>query len=226
MEFDKEILITFAEQAVIAIGNAQLYEEQEKLTIGSIKALAAILDTRPRNIYTHSAAFAKLVVEVGKRLDMPSQDIRVLRYASLLHDAGQIMIPDEILKKPKKLTGEEYEIVKRHPLKGVEIIKPMDILKPVIPIILHHHEKFDGTGYPNGLKGKEIPLGSRIMAVVDAFIAMVSKQPYRERISVREALAEIKRYGGTQFDPYVVDAFVQTVEKMDITHLLKIKGWF
>jgi HD-GYP domain-containing protein (c-di-GMP phosphodiesterase class II) len=157
---------------------------------------------------------------------MPSQDIRVLRYASLLHDAGQIMIPDEILKKPKKLTGEEYEIVKRHPLKGVEIIKPMDILKPVIPIILHHHEKFDGTGYPNGLKGKEIPLGSRIMAVVDAFIAMVSKQPYRERISVREALAEIKRYGGTQFDPYVVDAFVQTVEKMDIPHLLKIKGWF
>jgi putative nucleotidyltransferase with HDIG domain len=223
-EFDKEILITFAEQAVIAIQNAQLYEEQERLTIGSIKALAAILDRRPRNLYTNWAAFTKLVEELAKEVDMSPQEIRVLRYAALLHDAGKMMIPDEILMKPRSLTGKEYEIVKKHPIKGVQIIQPMDVLKPVVPIILYHHEKFDGTGYPEGLKGKQIPLGSRIMAVVDAFIAMVSKQAYRERISVQEALSEIKRYSGTQFDPNVVDAFVRVVGRINVPYLLRMKS--
>jgi HD-GYP domain-containing protein (c-di-GMP phosphodiesterase class II) len=223
-EFDKEILITFAEQAVIAIQNAQLYEEQERLTIGSIKALAAILDRRPRNLYTNWAAFTKLVEELAKEVDMSPQEIRILRYAALLHDAGKMMIPDEILMKPRSLTGKEYEIVKKHPIKGVQIIQPMDVLKPVVPIILYHHEKFDGTGYPEGLKGKQIPLGSRIMAVVDAFIAMVSKQAYRERISVQEALSEIKRYSGTQFDPNVVDAFVRVVGRINVPYLLRMKS--
>jgi HD-GYP domain-containing protein (c-di-GMP phosphodiesterase class II) len=100
----------------------------------------------------------------------------------------------------------------------------MDVLKPVVPIILYHHEKFDGTGYPEGLKGKQIPLGSRIMAVVDAFIAMVSKQAYRERISVQEALSEIKRYSGTQFDPNVVDAFVRVVGRINVPYLLRMKS--
>jgi HD-GYP domain-containing protein (c-di-GMP phosphodiesterase class II) len=135
-----------------------------------------------------------------------------------------MMIPDEILMKPRSLTGKEYEIVKKHPIKGVQIIQPMDVLKPVVPIILYHHEKFDGTGYPEGLKGKQIPLGSRIMAVVDAFIAMVSKQAYRERISVQEALSEIKRYSGTQFDPNVVDAFVRVVGRINVPYLLRMKS--
>jgi len=222
-EFDKEILTTFAEQAVIAIRNAQLYEEQEKLTIGSIKALAAILDTRPQRIQTHSAMFVKLVVDVAKQMEMSMQEIRVLKYASLLHDAGKMMIPDEILKKPRKLTGEEFQIVKRHPLKGVEIVKPIEVLKPVIPVILYHHERFDGTGYPKGLKGKEIPLGSRIMAVVDAFISMISKQAYRESLSLDEAVAEIKKYSGTQFDPDVVDVFSRIILKANLTMLLKMK---
>jgi len=222
-EFDKEILTTFAEQAVIAIRNAQLYEEQEKLTIGSIKALAAILDTRPQRLQTHSAMFIKLVVDVAKEIGMTMQEIRVLKYASLLHDAGKIMIPDEILKKPKKLTGEEFQIVKRHPIKGVQIVKPIEVLKPVVPIILHHHERFDGTGYPKGLKGKDIPLGSRIMAVVDAFISMVSKQPYRESLMTEEAISELKKYSGTQFDPDVVVVFSRIISKVNIAALLKLK---
>lgn len=222
-EFDKEILTTFAEQAVIAIRNAQLYEEQEKLTIGSVKALAAILDTRPQHIQTHSLMFIKLVTDVAKQFNMTAQEIRVLKYASLLHDAGKVMIPDEILKKTKKLTGEEFQIVKKHPIKGVEIVKPIQVLQPVIPIILYHHEKYDGTGYPKGLKGKEIPLGSRIMSVVDAFISMISKQPYRECLSAAEALSEIKRYSGTQFDPEVVDIFKRLIEKTNIKSLLKMK---
>ena len=212
-EFDKEILTTFSEQAIIAIRNAQLYEEQEKLTIGSIKALAAILDTRPKHIQTHSQMFVKLVIDVAKQLGMTAQEMRVLKYASFLHDAGKVMIPDEILRKPKKLTGEEFQIIKKHPIKGVEIVKPIEVLKPVIPIILYHHERFDGTGYPKGLKGKDIPLGSRIMSVVDAFISMISKQPYRECLSAEEALSEIKRYSGTQFDPEVVDAFLKIAPK-------------
>lgn len=222
-EFDKEILTTFAEQAVIAIKNAQLYEEQEKLTIGSIKALAAILDTRPNRIQTHSQMFVKLVIDTAKEIGMGAQEIRILKYASFLHDAGKVMIPDEILKKPKKLTGKEFQIVKKHPMKGVEIVKPIEILRPVVPIILHHHEKYDGTGYPKGLKGRQIPLGSRIMAIVDAFISMVSKQPYRECLSTQEALSEIKKYAGTQFDPEVVNIFARLIEKSDVKSLLKMK---
>ncbi|OIO80647.1 MAG: hypothetical protein COY77_01245 [Candidatus Omnitrophica bacterium CG_4_10_14_0_8_um_filter_43_18] len=222
-EFDKEILTTFAEQAVIAIRNAQLYEEQEKLTIGSIKALAAILDTRPNSIQTHSAMFVKLVVEVAKELNVTAQELRVLKYASLLHDAGKVMIPDEILKKQKRLTGEEFRIIKKHPIKGVQIVKPIEVLKPVIPIILYHHERFDGTGYPKGLKGSQIPLGSRIMSVVDAFVAMVSKQPYRECLNCDESLFEIKKYSGTQFDPEIVDIFCRVIAKSNIKSLLKAK---
>jgi len=223
-EFDKEILTTFAEQAVIAIRNAQLYEEQEKLTIGSIKSLAAILDTRSEYTYTHSTAFAKLVVEVAKELKIPVYGIRVLKYASFIHDAGKVMIPDEILKKPKRLTGEEYDIVKKHTIKGVEIVKPIEVLKPIIPIILYHHERYDGTGYPKGLKADQIPLGSRIMSVIDAFMAMVSKQSYRETVSVQEALAEIKKYSGTQFDPMVVDAFLRVMARTNMSVLFRMKS--
>ncbi len=220
VEFDKEILVTFAEQAVIAIKNIQLYEGQERITLGVIKSLAAILDSRTQNITVSSMDFSNLTIEIAKELGMPLADMAMLRYASLLHDAGKIMIPDKILAKDKRLTEEEYRIVKEHTINGVKVLKPIEALRPAIPIILHHHERYDGAGYPEGLKGEEIPLGSRIMAVVDAFVSMVSKQPYRERLTAQEAIAEIKRYSHTQFDPKVTDAFVKVFKKMD-TRLLR-----
>jgi HD-GYP domain-containing protein (c-di-GMP phosphodiesterase class II) len=217
-EFDQEILITLAEQAVIAIKNAQLYEEQEKVMLGSIESLATILDTRAPYAYTHTDAFVKLVLGIAEEIELDDEQLRSLKFASLLHDAGKIGIPEEILSKPSKLTGKEYRIIKRHPIKGVRIVKPLSIgvLKPVIPIILHHHEKYDGTGYPSGLKAGQIPIGARIMAIADTFEAMVSLRPYRIATSIPQAIEEIKHKAGTQFDPKVVRAFLRAIKRKEI----------
>jgi len=169
--------------------------------------------------YTHTPYFSRLVKALAEETHINRKDIDSLKYASMLHDAGKINIPTEILTKASNLTGEEYDIIKRHPVKGAEIIKHVQILKPVVPIILHHHEKFDGTGYPSRLKKSKIPIGARIMAVADAFDAMVYGRPYRERISAEDALEEIKKYSGTQFDPAIVKSLVK------IFHNKKLKKY-
>lgn len=216
---DLEILATLAEQATVAIENAQLYEEQEKMLFGSIKALANLLDARIPNMYTHSDFFVKLVLDMAEELKLCREEIRKIHYAALLPDAGKFGVPEEILRKPGGLSGREYRIVKRHPLESVKIIQPIEILKPAIPIILHHHERFDGKGYPDGLKKDEIPIGSRIMAVADTFEAMLSKRPYRGATTISKAIKEIKKNSGAQFDPKAVNAFLKVIKKADLKQI-------
>jgi HD-GYP domain-containing protein (c-di-GMP phosphodiesterase class II) len=146
---------------------------------------------------------------------LDEKQIESLKYASLLHDAGKVDIPLDILTKTTKLTPGEYKIIKRHPVKGAQILRPLQILRPVIPIIMHHHEKYNGTGYPSRLKKGQIPEGARIMAVADAFEAMVYGRPYRERMDINSALREIKKKSGTQFDPKVVEAFLRIAKKIN-----------
>lgn len=220
-QFDQEIMATLAEQAVIAIKNAQLYKEQEKITMGSIKSLATILDTRAPGTYVPRASFSRVATAIGQELHMDANELKSLEYAALLHDAGQIVVPDEVLAKPTKLTGKEYDIVKEHPERSVRIIKHMKALKTVIPIILYHHENYDGSGYPKGLKKDQIPLGARIMGIVSAFEAMITKRPYRVTKTLDEAIEEIRRNSGTQFDPKVVEAFLKAVKRRDIRSILE-----
>jgi HD-GYP domain-containing protein (c-di-GMP phosphodiesterase class II) len=219
--FDQEIMSTMAEQAVIAIKNAQLYKEQEKLTIGSIKSLAKVLDTRAPGTYVPRASFLKIALAIGHEMRLDAENIKSLEYAAILHDAGEIVVPYEVLTKPTKLTGKEFAIIKEHPMAGVELIKHMKALKSVTPIILYHHENYDGTGYPKGLKKDQIPIGARIMAVVSAFEAMITKRPYRSVKNIDEAIEEIKRYSGTQFDPKVVNAFLEVIYSKDIRQALE-----
>lgn len=219
--FDQEIMSTLAEQAVIAIKNAQLYKEQERLTMGTIKALAKVLDSRAPGACIPRASFLKIALAMGQELHMDGESLKSLEYASILHDAGEIFVPEAVLAKPTKLTGAEYAMVKGHPAAGVEIIKHMKALKSATPIILYHHENYDGTGYPKGLKKDQIPLGARIMAVVSAFEAMITSKPYRNAKSVDEAVGEIARNAGTQFDPKVVDAYLKVMRKKDIRTLLE-----
>lgn len=221
-QFDQEMLMTIAEQAIIGIKNLQLYEEQQKIVLGSIKSLVILLDTRVPQEYTHSPYFIKLVSAIGEQMNLDAKQIESLKYASLLHDTGKADIPVEILTKTTKLTPKEYDIIKKHPLKGAQILRPLQILKPVIPIITHHHEKYDGTGYPSRLKKGQIPLGARIMAVADAFEAMVYGRPYRERKDINSAIKEIKKKSGAQFDPKVVEAFLKAVRKITTKNYLKI----
>lgn len=220
-EFDKEILMTLSEQAAIAIKNAQLYKEQENITIGSIKSLAAVLDTRTPGTYRVKESFIKIVLAMGRELHLNTEGLRNLHYAAILHDAGQIAFPDELFTKTDKLTGKEYSIIKRHPHKGVSIIKHLDFLKPVVPIILHHHENYDGSGYPRGLKAEKIPLGARIMAVASTFSTMTTKRPYRQELGIQAAIAEIKKNSGIQFDPHLVRVFLKIIRNNEILALLK-----
>jgi len=206
---DQEIILTIAEQAMLGIKNLQLYEEQQKTVLGSIRALVMLLDTRIPQEFTHSPYFSRLVAAIAKEMRLDEKQIESLKYASLLHDAGKIDVPTAILTKTTKLTAQEYKIIKKHPVLGAQMLRPFQMLKPVIPIIMHHHEKYNGTGYPARLKKNQIPIGARVMAVADTFEAMVYGRPYRERVAVDSAIQEIKNKSGTQFDPKIVEAFLK-----------------
>ena len=219
-KFDLEILVTLAEQAVIAIKNAQLYEEQEKMAYGSIRSLSALLDAKSPHTYTHSEQFVKIVLAIAEKMGLSRGEIRDLRYAALLPDTGKFSIPDEILKKQGGLSSEEYNIVKKRHLESLKILEPLEFLKPAMPIIIHHHERYDGTGYPDGLKGRDIPIGARIMAVADTFEAMVSSRPYKDsKVSISQAIKEIRNNRESQFDPEVVDAFISISQEPQFKEL-------
>jgi len=218
---DDELLLTITQQAIIGIKNLQLYEEQQKIVLGSIRSLVTLLDVRIPQEYTHSPYFSRLVVAIANQMRLDEKQIESLKYASMLHDAGKIDIPLAILTKTTKLTPRELTIIQRHPLRGAEILRPLQILRPVIPIIMHHHEKFDGSGYPSRLKKNKIPQGARVMAVADAFEAMVYGRPYRERMTFDAAIKEIKKKSGTQFDPKVVEAFLKALKNIKTKKYLK-----
>ncbi len=218
--FDQEILATLSEEAVIAIKNAQLYEEQKKVTLGTIQSLAVILGTRIPDAVSPEA-FLRLALKMAEELRLSDEETQALHYATLLKDTAKIGIPDEILKKPTKLTGKEYRLLREHPVKGAKIVQSFESLKPVVPMILYSREKYDGSGYPKGLKGEKIPIGARILSVINAFEAIIIGRPYRGRSSMKEALDEILRNSGTQFDPKVVEAFIKIVRREDFGRFFK-----
>jgi len=221
--FDLEILLTLAEQAVIAIKNAQLYEEQKKMAYGSIKSLVALLDTKSPHTFTHSEIFLKIILAIAEEMKLPRKEIRNLRYAALLPDTGKFSIPDEILEKRDNLSKKDHDIIKKQHLESLKILEPLEFLRPAMPIITYHHERYDGTGYPEGLKGEEIPIGARIMGVADALEAMISSRPYKDaNISIPQALKEIKNNTGTQFDPKVVDALVTISKRPEFENLFTV----
>ncbi len=169
---------------------------------GFVKAMSA----RDPYLAGHSAGVSRTADRIGRALSFDQEQLDALAVGALLHDVGKIGMPDRILHKPGALTDEEYAVIKRHPTIGAEIVAPIPELSPASPAILHHHERFDGLGYPNGLRAEEIPLVARVVAVADAFDSMRRERPYGSRMSVRAALEEIVRQAGTQFDPNVAEA--------------------
>ncbi|WP_427366393.1 HD domain-containing phosphohydrolase [Candidatus Caldatribacterium saccharofermentans] len=188
--------------------------KEESFFENLLVALARALEYYDSATLKHSEVSAEYALLIARRLGLEGRRAKSIRWASLVHDIGKIFIPQSILRKPGPLTPEEYELVKLHPLKGEEILKSVRGLEDVARIVRHHHERFDGLGYPDGLAKEAIPLEARIVAVVDAFEAMTSNRPYRRAMSIAEAIAELKRCAGTQFDPEVVKAAVAVIGEL------------
>lgn len=209
-ESDREILSVVTEQSVTAIKNIQLHEAHQKVILGSIQFIGKLLEKHGHaSAASHTPVFFKIVQCVGEALGVDNNTIDSLYYACILRNAGAIDVPYDILAKSSQLTSEEFKVIRNQPAKSAELIRPVEFLRPVLPIILYHHEKYDGTGYPSGLKGEQIPIGARIMSVVNAFEAMTNERSYKKRLTVSEALEEIKHNSATQFDPKVVSVFVR-----------------
>jgi diguanylate cyclase (GGDEF)-like protein len=180
-------------------------------TLDQVYALAATVDARDPYTYGHSARVADIAQTLAKAIGLPEKELADLYAASLLHDVGKVGIPDAVLTKPDLLTAEEWEIIKKHSAEGARIVGYVKGLAALVPVILHHHEWYDGTGYPAGLKGEEIPLTARIISLADAYDTMTTSRPYREVVSHEEAREELKRHSGTQFDPELVEAFCRAM---------------
>ena len=206
---DLENLDFIADTASVAINNQLKSIEIEKSYFRTMKALAAAVEEKDRYTRGHSDRVKTYAVELARRLGLPSETISTIEYACVLHDIGKIGIPDSIIQKDRGLTDEEYRQIKEHPAKGEKIIQVIPFLEPAQSIIRHHHERLDGTGYPDGMKGKEIELGARIIAIVDTYDAMTTERPYRGPFPKDHAISVLKEQKGKQFDPELVDIFVQ-----------------
>jgi HD-GYP domain-containing protein (c-di-GMP phosphodiesterase class II) len=183
-------------------------EEMSALRNAVVCSLNQLLDLKDLNTGVHSTRLAEWALHVAGEIGLDEASFPDIEVAALLHDIGKIGIPDAILNKPGRLTDEEYELMKKHPEYGWIVLRRMPGFERVSLLILHHHESFDGKGYPGGLAGEEIPIGSRIVSVIDAFDAMVSSRPYRAGMPLEEAARRLTQASGTQFDPRVVDRFL------------------
>ena len=173
-----------------------------------ICAMNQLLDLKDLNTGVHSTRLAEWAVRIGRDLGLDEDCLRDLEAAAILHDIGKIGVPDAILRKPSKLTDEEYAVIKKHPEYGWAVLRAVPGFERVSLFVLHHHEAFDGKGYPAGLRGDEIPIGSRIVSVMDSFDAMVSSRPYRKGLPLDEAIRRLEADTGKQFDPIVTPKFI------------------
>lgn len=212
-EEQRELVSAVAAQASMAVENACLYEDIERSYFSTVQALAKAIEVKDPYTRGHSERVTAYALMIAEAMGLDEVERQKLKYAATLHDIGKIGIAGRVLNKPGALTEEEYSHVKTHPALGDSIIEPVEFLQAPRPIILHHHERYDGKGYPAGLKGEEIPLAARILSVADAFEAMRSDRPYRRALPLEEARKELLRNSGTQFDPAVVEKFLEILER-------------
>jgi HD-GYP domain-containing protein (c-di-GMP phosphodiesterase class II) len=206
------IFSTLANQTAVAIENARLYDELTASFVQSVTALANAIDIRDTYTNTHSQQIADLAAKTARQLGCTPEEVNDIYLGGLLHDIGKIGIPDTILKKPTQLSEEEWKIVRTHSVLGAELISPIKKLAGVSPLIENSHERYDGLGYPHGKKGADIPLGARIISVVDSFSAMQDDRPYKRPYSFSKIVDELKQNCGKMYDARVVDAFLMVIQ--------------
>ncbi|MFC1601718.1 HD domain-containing phosphohydrolase [Candidatus Sumerlaeota bacterium] len=212
-EGDWLLVEQLAEKLAIRIENNVLYEGIYANLIDTLRTLVSTLEARDSYTRRHSQQVTSYAIAVARELGRSDEDAEVLKFAGILHDIGKIGISDVILLKPGRLTAEEFASIKQHPVIGDNILDPLGLSAAERQIIRHHHERIDGSGYPDGLQGDKIPMTVRIISVADAFDAMTTNRPYRQAMAVEDAFAEMRRCGGTQLDATVVEALIDCVEE-------------
>jgi putative nucleotidyltransferase with HDIG domain len=211
-----KFLETLAGQTAIAIDNATLFADLQRSNMDltqaydtTLEGWSAALDLRDKETEGHTERVTEMTVRLAEKMGVNPQELLQIRRGALLHDIGKMGIPDRILLKPDNLTDEEWGIMIMHPTYAFQLLKPIAYLRPALDIPYCHHEKWDGTGYPRGLKGEEIPLAARLFSIVDVYDALTSNRPYRAAWPKNKTLQHIQELSGSQFDPQVVEAFVQ-----------------
>ncbi|MDH4210731.1 MAG: GAF domain-containing protein [candidate division WOR-3 bacterium] len=219
-KFDKgdlELFAALGNQIAIAVENASLYGDLDRLFLSSIRAIVEAVDAKDPYTRGHSGRVVEYALHIGRAVTRNKDRIKEIEISAILHDVGKIGIPDKILGKPGRLTRREQNYMERHPEFSAAIVEPIELLKKLMKNILHHHERIDGAGYPDGLRGRKIPLVARIICIADAFDAMTTDRPYRKRKSARTALRELKRHSGSQFDTKLVNIFINEFRKNNLS---------
>ncbi len=211
-------LMRYADDIHVAFqAERQRRQEIQRAYLETIRMLAAAVEARDRYTGGHLERVTRYSLAIARNLGWAGDRLNEVEMGAILHDIGKIGIPDAILRKNGALSPEEWQHMKAHPIIGAEILRGISFLEAVVPYVRHHHERYDGKGYPDALAGDEIPVGGRIIAVADTFDAMTSTRPYREALSIAVAINELKSAAGTQFDPAIVDAFARAYERGEIT---------
>jgi putative nucleotidyltransferase with HDIG domain len=222
MTGELQSLKVIASKAAYAISNSKLYDDLEKAYLSTIMALANAVEARDRNTSGHTVRVTFLAELIAKEFGWDEERLFILSMGCSLHDIGKIGVPDSILNKPGFLTPPETAIMRKHTTLGARIIEGVDFLRPCLPFITSHHEWWDGSGYPGGLKNEEIPIEGRILAVADSFDAIVTDRPYRRGRSIQQAVQELVDFSGKQFDPAIVDIFLEALnrhrEKIEVVY--------
>lgn len=207
-ESDMHVVVSVATTAAMAIENTRLHQTILDAYKSTISTLAAAIDAKDPYTFGHSQRVMELTLLAGSSLLLPTEEMETLEYAGILHDIGKIVIDARILNKPDTLTPSEWNIIREHPAIGANLLKKIPFLEKASNIVLYHHERYDGKGYPGGLKGEDIPIGARLIAVADAFDTMTTDRSYRPALSIDYSISELRGCAGTQFCPVTVEAFI------------------
>ena len=187
--------------------------EAQEICFQLLSTVSVVMEMRDKYARSFAEKVSYYGVKTAKEMNMPAAEVDLVRRSGYLLEIGRLGLSEDLFTKMEKLTEEEYELVKSHTEIAKDILKPIKFLEEIIPVIRHHHERYDGNGYPDGLKGKKIPICSRILAVTSAYIAMTQERPHRKALDLNHAELELKNGAGTQFDPHIVEAFIKVLEK-------------
>ena len=212
---DVRLLSTIANHVTVAVGNTELFASVQDAYLATVRALAAAVDAKEPYMRDHSGRVAVFARATAEKMGLSHDQCTAIEMAAHLHDIGRIGISEQILRKPGPLSEDEMSAMRHHPLIGANILRPVTFPWSIAPVVRHHHEHFDGTGYPAGLRGDEIPLLARVLSVADAYEAMTANRPYRDRLLVDGSIAELRRCSGTDFDLRVVEAPIEVLTEMD-----------